>query len=157
MRPKTRATDRREGELALGTTELHERGDWWNFERLSQWDSTHPAAAWAAHLLQDAASIRLPCPRCSVVASVRTNLNHLLRDHRADYGEVATWLEQADADLFSLAVHYLVTKARASREPAGNTEVGGPPRRGGRRIRLVGTESNHGRGLLPGWCRTSSS
>ena len=62
---------------------MHDRGDWWDFERLSQWDPTHPAAAWAAHLLQEAGSIRLPCPRCGREASVRTNLNHLLRDHKA--------------------------------------------------------------------------
>jgi hypothetical protein len=139
------------------TAELHERGDWWNFERLSRWDPTHPAAAWAAHLLQDAASIQVPCPRCGVVASVRTNLNHLLHDHRAGYAEAATWLEQADSDLFSLAVHYLATKARASRQPAGDTQVDGPRRPDAERDRPIGPERTHGRGLLPGWCRTPSS
>ncbi|HEV3474289.1 MAG TPA: hypothetical protein VG602_02875 [Actinomycetota bacterium] len=134
------------------TAELHERGDWWNFERLTQWDRTHPAAAWAAHLLQEAAAIRLPCPRCSAVASVRTNIDHLLRDHQAGYAEVATWMEQADADLFSLAVHYLASKARASRQAAGGTEAEGPERRGARCSQPIATESTHGRGLLPGWC-----
>lgn len=134
---------------------LDERGDWWNFERLSQWDPTHPAAAWAAQLLQEAASISLPCPRCGLVASVRTNLNHLLRDHRAGYAEAATWLEAADADLFSLAVHYLATKARASRQPAGSTEVK-EPQRAAEYSRPTGAGCAGGRGLLPGWCRTSS-
>jgi len=139
----------------LNPTELHERGDWWNFERLSQWDRTHPAAAWAAHLLQEAALIRLPCPRCGRVASVRTNLDHLLRDHEAGYAVTATWLEEADADLFSLAVHYLATKARASRQPTGNTQVSVPQRRPGECSSPAGPEGTGGRGLLPGWCRSS--
>ena len=134
------------------TVELHERADWWNFERLTQWDRTHPAAAWAAHLLQEAAAVRLPCPRCSAVASVRTNLDHLLRDHQADYAEVATWLEQADGDLFSLAVHYLASKARAGRRATRSTEAEHLEHRDARRSRPVGTGSTHGRGLLPGWC-----
>ena len=137
-------------------TELHERGDWWNFERLSRWDPIHPAAAWAAQLLQEAASIRLPCPQCGAVASVRTNLNHLLQDHRASYAEAAAWLEQADSDLFSLAVHYLATKARASRHPACHAEVDGSRRSAGQCDRTVRAARPHGRGLLPGWCRTPS-
>lgn len=138
-------------------TELHERGDWWNFERLSRWDPTHPAAAWAAHLLQEAASIQVPCPRCGVVASVRTNLNHLLHDHRAGYAEAATWLEQADSDLFSLAVHYLATKARARLQSAGDTEVEGQRRSDAACDRPVEPDGAHGRDLLPGWRRTPSS
>ena len=134
------------------TTELH-RGDWWNFERLSQWDPTHPAAAWAAQLLQEGASIQLPCPRCGAVASVRTNLNHLLREHQAGYAEVATWLEDADSDLFSLAVHYLATKARASQAAAVDTEGEEPQRRNARCSHPIGPEFAHGRRLLPGWCR----
>jgi hypothetical protein len=130
-----------------------ERSDWWNFERLSQWDPTHPAAAWAATLLQEAAAIRVPCPECGMVASVRTNLNHLLRDHRAGYAEAATWLEDADADLFSLAVHYLATKARASRQPAAGAEVAESHRRAGGGSHPA-SFSNRERGLLPGWCRT---
>ncbi|HYH52096.1 MAG TPA: hypothetical protein VEG38_21345 [Acidimicrobiia bacterium] len=94
-----------------------DRAEWWNFERLSQWDATHPAAAWAAHLLQEAATTCLPCPCCGRRASVRTNLDHLLRDHGTGYAEVAAWLEDADPDLFSLAVHYLAAKARAGRDP----------------------------------------
>jgi hypothetical protein len=142
--------------------DLYERGDWWNFERLSQWDPTHPAAAWAGHLLQEAALIRLPCPRCGRVASVRTNLNHLLGDHEAGYGEVATWLEEADADLFSLAVHYLATKERATRQLAGSTAVSstavkGPQRRAAGCSSPAGEERTRGRGVLPGWCRTSSA
>lgn len=54
-------------------------------------------------------------PRCGRVASVGDNLDHLLRHHRAGYAEAAAWLEAADADLFSLAVHYLASKARAGR------------------------------------------
>jgi hypothetical protein len=92
-----------------------------------------------------------------MVASVRTNLNHLLRDHKAGYAEAASWLEGADADLFSLAVHYLATKARASRQPAGSTEVRGPQRRAADCSSPAGAERTHGRGVLPGWCRTSSA
>jgi hypothetical protein len=125
------------------TEQVHDRAEWWNFERLSHWDPTHPSAAWAAHLLQEAAMTRLPCPRCGVVASVRTNLNHLLRDHRSGYAEAAAWLEDADADLFALAVHYLATKARAERR----TSQWNHPVQADRRPRG---------GLLPGWCRTSS-
>lgn len=91
------------------------RADWWRFEQRGHHDPTHPAAGWTVHLLQEAASTRLPCPRCGVVAPVATNLDHLLRHHRAGYDEAAAWLEDADPDLFSLAVHYLATKARAGR------------------------------------------
>lgn len=122
MAPETCTTDQR-------IPERRDRGDWWNSERLNQWDPTHPAAAWAAHLLREAGSIRLPCPRCNMVASVRTNLNHLLRDHQTGYAEVATWLEEAGADLFSLAVHYLAAKARSSPQMARGTEVLRPRRR----------------------------
>ena len=136
--------------------DLHGRGDWWNFEPVSRWDPTHPAAAWTAHLLQEGALTCLPCPRCGVVASVRANLNHLLRDHRASYAEAATWLEEADADLFSLAVHYLATKARASRQPAGGPEVRTPQRRAGECSSPARAERAGLRGL-PGWCRTPSA
>lgn len=129
--------------------------DWWNFERLSHWDTTDPAAAWAAQLLQEAASHRLACPRCGAVASVRTNLDHLLRDHRAGYAEVAAWLEEADADLYSLAVHYLATKARAGRQPTCRLEVDGA-RRGSGGCGQLSRERTSARGLLPGWCRISS-
>lgn len=107
-----------------------DRAEWWNFERLTQWDTTHPAAAWAASLLQEAALTYLPCPRCGQRATVGTNLNHLLRDHRADYAEAAAWLEDADADLFSLAVHYLASKARATTDSRTNPGRGrtGPTR-----------------------------
>lgn len=93
--------------------DVHNRADWWNFEPRSHHDPTHPAARWVAHLLQEAASTRLSCPRCGIVASVPINLDHLLRHHRASCDEAAAWLEDADPDLFSLAVHYLAAKARA--------------------------------------------
>ena len=137
-------------------TNLHERGDWWDFERVSQWDPTHPAAAWAAHLLQEGALTRLSCPRCGVVASVRTNLTHLFRDHKAGYAEAAAWLEEADADLFSLAVHYLATKARASRQQPSGPEVRAAQGRTGECSAPVGADRTRGRALLPGWCRTPS-
>lgn len=141
-----------------GSAGVDERGDWWNFELRSQWDPTHPAAAWAAHLLQETASIRLPCPRCGRVAAVRTNLNHLLRDHRARYAEVATWLEEADPDMFSLAVHYLATKARAGRKPGGSTaDHKERHRAGGGCSGSARAEPTRRPGLLPGWCRSSSA
>ena len=135
-----------------------ESGDWWNFERRSQWDPTHPAAAWATHLLQEAASIRLPCPRCGREASVRTNLDHLLRYHRAGYAEAASWLEEADTDLFSLAVHYLATKARASRGSVDtSSEVRRPQGSSGRCSHPAGAEARPARSVLPGWCRKPST
>jgi hypothetical protein len=136
--------------------EPQERGDWWNFERLSPWDPTHPAAAWAAHLLQEAALTVLPCPRCGRAASVRTNLDHLLREHRGTYAEAAAWLEDADPDLFALAVHYLATKARTSRRPASRrSEPGHVPQACA--VPAPGGQRSRGRGVLPGWCRQSVS
>lgn len=90
-------------------------GDWWNFEPRALPGTPHPAAAWVVFLLHGAATTSLPCPRCGREASVGSNLDHLLRHHRAGYDEAAAWLEGADPDLFSLAVHYLASKARAGR------------------------------------------
>jgi hypothetical protein len=101
-----------------------ERGDWWNFERRTPHDPTHPAAGWVAHLLQEAASTPLPCPRCGVVGEAWRTLDHLLRSHDAGYAEAAAWLEEADGDLFSLAVHYLASKARAARPPCRERVTG---------------------------------
>jgi hypothetical protein len=91
------------------------RCDWWDFKRgpRLRHDPTHPAAIWVTFLIQEAASTTLPCPRCGEERSVYANLDHLLRHHGAGYDEAAAWLEAADADLFSLAIHYLATKARA--------------------------------------------
>lgn len=96
-------------EVALG------RCDWWDFERgpRLRHDPTHPAAIWVAFLIQEAASMTLPCPHCGEEGAVHATLDHLLRHHGAAYDEAAAWLEAADADLFSLAIHYLATKARA--------------------------------------------
>ena len=143
-----------EGEPALASTGIHESGDWWNFERRSQWDPTHPAAAWATHLLQEAASIRLPCPRCGREAVVGVTLDHMLRHHRAGYAEAAAWLEEADPDLFSLAVHYLATKARASRGPCDSIDVR-EQRRPAVACSSAGPAHPDPRALLPGWCRRS--
>lgn len=103
--------------------EGHGRGDWWNFERRAPHDPTHPAAGWVASLLQEAASTPLHCPRCGQVGEAWRTLDHLLRSHGAGYAEAAVWLEEADGDLFSLAVHYLASKARAERrhDPEGVT------------------------------------
>ncbi len=38
-----------------------------------------------------------------------------LRQWRLRFSEAAAWLEQVDADLFSLAVYYLASKDRAAR------------------------------------------
>jgi hypothetical protein len=139
------------------TADLHERGDWWNFEQLSRWDPTDPAAAWAAHLLQDAALIPLPCPRCGKVGSVRSNLDHLLRDHKGTYAEAAAWLEDAEPDLFSLAVHHLATKARASRQDLDRREVRAPKPAAGACSSPAGAQRTRARGVLPGWCTASAS
>jgi hypothetical protein len=42
-------------------------------------------------------------------------LDHVLWYHGLSFSEAAAWLERLDADLFSLAVHYLVSKDRAAR------------------------------------------
>lgn len=91
------------------------RADWWEFERgpRLRHDPTHPAARWVGILIPEGATMILPCPRCGQEASVHATLDHLLRYHDAGYDEAAAWLEAADADLFSLAIHYLATKARA--------------------------------------------
>jgi hypothetical protein len=44
---------------------------------------------------------------------VPATLDHLLGDHASGLGEAAEWLETIDPDLFSLAVHYLVSQAGA--------------------------------------------
>ncbi|MGH9035020.1 MAG: hypothetical protein ACRD0O_04590 [Acidimicrobiia bacterium] len=96
------------------------RCDWWDFERGPRLghDPTHPAAIWVTFLIQEAAAMTLACPRCGEERPVHGTLDHLLRHHGAGYDEAAAWLEAADADLFSLAIHYLATKARAGASAA---------------------------------------
>ncbi|MGH8972155.1 MAG: hypothetical protein ACRD0C_03005 [Acidimicrobiia bacterium] len=40
-------------------------------------------------------------------------MDHTLTYHELSFSEAAAWLERVDADLFSLAVHYLTSKDRA--------------------------------------------
>lgn len=96
--------------------------DMWIFGRRTGPSPVHPATGWAVCLLQGAASISLACPRCRRDDSVASNLDHLLRHHQAGYVEAAAWLEAADADLFSLAVHYLVSKARSGPRPESHRQ-----------------------------------
>lgn len=93
--------------------------DMWILGRRTGQHPVHPVTGWALSLLQGAASTSLACPRCGREGDVSSNLDHLLRHHQAGYAEAAAWLEAADPDLFSLAVHYLACKARSGprREP----------------------------------------
>lgn len=98
---------------------------WWggpardgsNFERRTS-DPGDPVTGWVAFLLPGAAADPLACPRCGRKGTLQSTLGHLLRDHDAGYGEAAGWLEAADPDLYTLAIHYLAGKARgiSSRE-----------------------------------------
>ena len=76
-------------------------------------DRTGAVVAWVEHLLQEAAQRWLPCPRCGRTGHLPETLSHLLAEHGASYAESAAWLEGTDADLYALAVHYLVVKHQA--------------------------------------------
>ena len=73
----------------------------------------HPAAVWLTHALPASVDTPASCPRCSFEGRVPATLDHLLGQHHSGFGEAAEWLETVDRDLFSLAVHYLVSQAGA--------------------------------------------
>jgi hypothetical protein len=87
---------------------------WWrrraDFMRLAD-----PVAQWVGHLLEEAADTTVTCPSCRCRGRVVSILDHALWYHGLSFSEAAAWLEQIDADLFSLAVHYLTWKDRAAR------------------------------------------
>ena len=75
--------------------------------------SRHPAAVWLSHALPGSVDTAATCPRCPFEGQVPATLDHLLGDHASGFGEAAEWLETVDSDLFSLAVHYLVSQPGA--------------------------------------------
>lgn len=87
---------------------------WW-LRRVDSMRSGDPVVLWVSHLVEEAAATIVNCPRCRCRGRVAPMLDHDLYHHRRSFSEAADWLEQADADLFSLAVHYLTSKDRAAR------------------------------------------
>jgi hypothetical protein len=75
----------------------------------------NPVAQWVGHLLEEAGGTTVTCPRCRCRGRVVPVLDHALWYHELSFSEAAAWLEGVDADLFSLAVHYLTWKDRAAR------------------------------------------
>jgi hypothetical protein len=67
------------------------------------------------HLLEEAADATVTCPRCRCRGGVVPIMDHAFWYHGLSFSEAAAWLETNDADLFSLAVHYLTLKDRAAR------------------------------------------
>jgi hypothetical protein len=74
-----------------------------------------PAAEWVSFLVEGAGDTALACPRCSRPGGASATLDHVLSDHGFSFSEAAAWLETVDGDLFSLAVHYLMSKDRSAR------------------------------------------
>jgi hypothetical protein len=74
-----------------------------------------PAAEWVGCLLEAAGDTMITCPGCHRHGRVPATLDHALSDHGLSFSGAAAWLESVDADLFSLAVHYLMSKDRSAR------------------------------------------
>jgi hypothetical protein len=77
--------------------------------------SANPVTQWLCHLVEGADEISVTCPLCRCRGRVASVLDHALWYHRLTFSEAAAWLEDIDADLFALAVHYLMSKDRAAR------------------------------------------
>jgi hypothetical protein len=88
--------------------------EWW-LRRADSMRIGHPVAQWVNHLLEGAGDTTVTCPRCRCRGRVAAILDHALWFHGLSFAEAADWLEGVDADLFSLAVHYLTSKDRAAR------------------------------------------
>ena len=86
---------------------------WW-LRRVDSMRLGNPVVLWVGHLLEEAAATTVNCPRCRCRGRVVPILDHALWYHGLSFSEAADWLEQADGDLFSLAVHYLTSKDRAA-------------------------------------------
>jgi hypothetical protein len=76
------------------------------------WPLRSPVVQWIRHLMEGVSGATLACPRCGRREEALPALDHALSDHQLGFTEAAAWLEQADADLFSLAIHYLMVKGR---------------------------------------------
>jgi len=74
-----------------------------------------PVSQWICHLLERACERTVTCPRCRCQGQVAPILDHALWYHQLSFSDAASWLEGIDGDLFSLAVHYLMSKDRAFR------------------------------------------
>jgi hypothetical protein len=86
--------------------------EWWLRSRMPV-GTRHPVAVWLRHAVPGSVDTAAVCPRCSFEGRLPATLDHLLGDHASGFGEAAEWLETVDPDLFSLAVHYLVSQAGA--------------------------------------------
>jgi hypothetical protein len=86
--------------------------EWW-LRSAMPIGARHPVAVWLSHVLPGSVDTAVACPRCSFEGRLPATLDHLLGDHASGFGEAAEWLETVDRDLFSLAVHYLVSQAGA--------------------------------------------
>jgi hypothetical protein len=85
---------------------------WW-LRRADSMRLGNPVARWVGHLLEEAADTTVTCPRCRCRGRVVPILDHAFWSHGLSFTEAAAWLELIDADLFSLAVHYLAWKGQA--------------------------------------------
>lgn len=87
---------------------------WW-LRRAESMRLGNPVAQWVSHLLEEAADTIVTCPRCRSRGRVVPILDHALSSHGLSFPEAAEWLERTDAELFWLAVNYLMSKARSAR------------------------------------------
>jgi hypothetical protein len=87
---------------------------WWQ-RRVESIRWGNAVVNWVSHLIEEAADTTVTCPRCRCHGRVPPVLDHALWYHQLTFSEAATWLDGIDADLFSLAVHYLMSKDRELR------------------------------------------
>jgi hypothetical protein len=85
---------------------------WWR-RRVESIRLGNAVVNWVSHLIEEAADTTVTCPRCRCHGRLAPILDHALWYHHLSFSEAATWLDGIDADLFSLAVHYLMSKDRA--------------------------------------------
>ena len=87
---------------------------WW-LRKAESLRMRQPVASWVSCLIDQAADTPVACPLCPQRGGAAAILDHVLGDHGASFSQAATWLETVDADLFSLAVNYLMSKDRSAR------------------------------------------
>ena len=88
-------------------------GQWW--QRAESMRFANPVVQWVGHLVDGAGDTTVTCPRCRCWGRLTAILDHAFWYHGLSFSGAAAWLEDIDADLFSLAVHYLTFKDRAAR------------------------------------------
>jgi hypothetical protein len=121
--PRSRVLRLRVGPMAemMSSTDGRERiehvvtpaeAEWW-LRKAGSLRLRQPAAAWVSQLMDRAGDTALACPCCSRHGSASATLDHVLSDHGFSSAAAAAWLETVDGDLFSLAVHYLMSARTA--------------------------------------------